>query len=90
MIVANLLSTIENVQDAFTTSVVGGSSMKKGETDAFSFAVGKKDFSDISFDSIPYGEESGNIFGFTFPNMTGENIDLPGMQEVTIQVTECE
>ena len=60
--------------------------MKEGETEAFSFAVGKKDLSDISFEPIPYGIKSGEMFGFTFPNMTKEMIDMPEMEEVTIQV----
>ena len=60
--------------------------MKKGETDAFSFAVGKKELRDISKDSIAYGNENGALFGFKFPNMSKEGIQMQEMEEVTIQV----
>ena len=87
ILVQNLLDTIENVQDAFASSLVVGSSRKTGETDAFSFSVEKLYFKDISADPIPYGvKSSGGSFGFEFPNMTLENVDISALEEVTTQV----
>ena len=77
------------MQDAFASSCVAGSDIKTGDTEAFTFAVDKIYFRDITVHSMPYGNQDGDMYGFTLPRTITEKFSMRDMEEVTTQVYLC-